>query len=51
MRKDVKLSDMVKKIPQGGLLNPGLRHINTDVTHIKPLKTPKSGNFRNVLGR
>ena len=51
MRKDMTLADIKKSIPQGGLLNPGLRTISTNVKKIRPMKTPGCGHFKNVLGR
>lgn len=48
MHKDMTLKDI--KVPPGGLLNPGLRHISVNVKNIKPMKTPP-GHFKNVLGK
>ena len=42
------LSDFQKKVPKGGLLNPGLRKTSgLDVSKIQPQKKPK-GDFANV---
>jgi hypothetical protein len=48
---DMTLAKMKSKIPQGGLLNPGLRHISTNIAKLHPMQTPKSGKFGNVLGK
>ena len=50
-RKDLTLKDMISKIPAGGLMNPKLRQIGTDVKKIKPMKSPTCGRFHNVLGK
>ena len=50
-RKDLTLKDMTDRIPAGGLMNPGLRRIGTDVTKVKPMASPKCGRFSNVLGK
>ena len=47
------LADFKKKVPKGGLLNPGLRKgggLGSNVTKIKPMSRPK-GNFKNILGK
>jgi hypothetical protein len=48
---DMTLAKLKSKIPPGGLLNPGLRHISTNIASLHPMQTPKSGRFGNVLGR
>ena len=48
---DMTLAKMKSKIPQGGLLNPGLRHISTNIAKLHPMKTPTSGRFGNVFGK
>jgi rubrerythrin len=48
-KKDLTLGDFVKKVPKGGLRNPGLRVMRTDVKNIKPMSAPKLGSYKNVL--
>jgi len=48
---DMTLAKLKSRIPEGGLLNPGLRHISTNIAKLHPMKTPTSGRFGNVLGR
>ena len=48
---DMTLAKLKAKIPAGGLLNPGLRHLSTNIANLHPMKTPTSGRFGNVLGK
>ena len=51
VKKDLTLADMKKSIPQGGLMDPALRVMKTDVKNIHPWRAPKIGNFKNVTKR
>jgi hypothetical protein len=48
---DMTLAKMKSKIPPGGLLNPGLRHMSTNVSKLHPMKVQGGSKFKNVLGR
>lgn len=46
----MNLVEFKKKIPRGGLMNPGLRKMSTKMSKLHPMKVSNKGKFKNVLG-